>query len=66
LALTVRNAVPGTVVVFGNVPLATTFGSDHLLTAVVPAELTRQAGRYPIYLKYDATDSNRLEFEVER
>ena len=56
----------GTVVVFGNVPLATTFGSDHLLTAIVPAELMQQPGRYPVYLKYDATDSNRLEFVVER
>jgi hypothetical protein len=66
LALTVRDAVPGTVVVFGNLPLATTFGSDHLLTAIVPTELLQQPGRYPVYLKYDATESNRLEFVIDR
>ncbi len=65
MALDVENAVRGTVVVFGNVPLATTYGSDHLLTAIVPAELYRTPGSYPIYLKYGDSESNRLEFVVE-
>jgi hypothetical protein len=65
LAADTLNAASGVAVVFNGEPLATVFGSDRLLTAVVPAELYSTPGRYPVYLVQDGVQSNTIEFLVE-
>jgi hypothetical protein len=51
LAVECRNARRGTVIVFGEVTLETSFHSQELLTAFVPAELYRTAGRSAVRLR---------------
>ena len=46
-------------------PLTTTYGSDHSLTGLVPAELYSRPGHYEIYLKLGTSESDRLEFVVD-
>ena len=65
LSVDCENAPPGTVIVFGDTPLATTYGSDCSLTALVPAELYRRPGRYEIYLKRGTSESDPVEFVVD-
>jgi hypothetical protein len=65
LAVDAQHAVPGTVIVWDGTPLATSYGSERRLTALVPAELYSHPGRYEVYLRDRALESNRLEFAVE-
>jgi hypothetical protein len=65
LAVDTENATPDTIIIFGNVPLTTTYGGPTLLTAIVPRELYAQPGRYTVHLRNRAGESNRLEFIVE-
>ncbi len=59
------HATPTTIIVMGSTMLPTTYGSENLLSATVPPEMYAEAGRYPVYLKGDFGDSNRLDFEVD-
>ncbi len=65
LAVDAQHAVPGTVIVWDGTPLATSYGSERWLTALVPAELYSRPGRYEVYLRDQALESNRLEFVVD-
>jgi len=60
-----ENAVPDTVIIFDGTPLATDYASDSWLTATVPAALYGRPGRYEVYLKYESSESNRVEFVVD-
>jgi hypothetical protein len=55
---------PATIIVLGDTPLETTYGSDRLLTARVPAALYGRPGSYPVYLRDSTGESSRLEFVV--
>lgn len=65
LSLECMNATPDSVVVFGGVPLATAYGSSTWLTAIVPADLFSQPGRYRITLRRGTEESNSIEVIVE-
>ena len=51
LAIECRGATPDTVVIFGDQPLETAFGSAELVTALVPPELFAQEGVAQVYLR---------------
>jgi len=59
------HATPTTFIVMDSTILATTYGGGNLLSAMVPADLFRKAGRRSIYLSNDFGDSNRLDFDVQ-
>jgi hypothetical protein len=65
-ALTVltEHAPPGTTVMLGDRPLATTYGDSTSLIALVPPEALARPGRYPVYLRSDRGESNRLELAI--
>jgi predicted O-methyltransferase YrrM len=65
LAAACTDASRDSVIVFAGTPLATTFGSPSLLTAIVPADLLTRAGAYEVFIRRNATESNRLQFTVE-
>lgn len=65
LSVECENATPGTVIIFGDVPLATSYGSERWVTAIVPPELYSHPGRYEVYLRSGDRESNRVEFVVE-
>jgi asparagine synthase (glutamine-hydrolysing) len=50
LAVECRDARPESIVVFGETLLRTTYGSPTLLTALVPGELYRRPGAFPVYV----------------
>lgn len=60
-----ENATPATIIIFGATPLVTTYGNQHWLTALIPAELYARPGRYQVHLKNESGESNRIEFEVK-
>src|SRR5258708_2018864 len=64
LAADCEGATNTTVIVFGEERLKTVFGSDKLLTAIVPAQLTMRAGTIPVHLENEAGKSNILNFSV--
>jgi hypothetical protein len=59
-----QNFTRETVIIFGETSLQTTYGSDSVLTAVVPSALYAQVGTYPVYLRDGSKESNRLAFIV--
>jgi predicted O-methyltransferase YrrM len=65
IAILCKDASPDCVIVFGTTPLATTFGSDSLLTASVPAQLLSRPGQYNVVIRRNGVDSNPLHFIVE-
>jgi hypothetical protein len=65
LSLDTENARPGVEVVFDDTPLTTSYGNEGWVTALVPAALYREPGRYEVYLRLGARESNRVDFVVE-
>jgi hypothetical protein len=64
LAVTTERATRGTSVVLAGRRLPTTYASAEYLTALVPPELLREPGRYPVYLDNGIDRSNSLELVV--
>jgi hypothetical protein len=64
IAVAGEHFTPATIIVLGDTPLETTYGSDRLLTARVPAALYGRPGSYPVYLRDSTGESSRLEFVV--
>jgi len=65
ISVETENATRGTVIVFGNRPLVTAYGSPSWLTALVPTDLLTTPGQHDVYLQSGETESNRLPFVVE-
>lgn len=59
------NATPATVVVMGSTTLATSYGNQNMLSAIVPASLYSEPGRIAVSLLNEFGESNRLDFDVE-
>ena len=59
-----QNFTPDAVIMFGEAALQTTYGSDTILTAIVPGALYFQVGSYPVYVRDGTKESNRLAFIV--
>ena len=65
LVVECANATPGTVIVMGSTMLPTSYGSQTMLSALVPPALYATAGSRTVYLLNDFGESNRMEFQVE-
>jgi predicted O-methyltransferase YrrM len=65
LAIACLRANRKCVVVFGTTALETTFGSESLLTAIVPDELLSRPGAYDVFIRQNGVESNRLRFVVD-
>ena len=59
-----QNFTRDTVIMFGETTLQTTYGGDTVLTAIVPGALYSQVGSYPVYVRDNSKESNRLVFIV--
>ena len=59
-----QNFTPEAVIMFGETALQTTYGSDTILTAIVPGALYFQVGSYPVFVRDGTKESNRLAFIV--
>ena len=64
IAVRCENATRNTVIVFGSTALPTVFGSDSLLTAVVPSELFARRGNTSVILRDERGESNPQIFAV--
>jgi hypothetical protein len=64
IAVACENATKSTVIVWGDHPLKTVFGSDQLLTATIPQALFEQAGEVSIYLQNETGKSKPATFVV--
>src|SRR5579884_1865393 len=64
LAVSAEGATRGTSVVLAGQRLATPHGTAEYRTALVPPDLLRQPGRYPVYLDNGIDRSNRLDLVV--
>ncbi|MGE0432290.1 MAG: hypothetical protein AB7S36_08520, partial [Planctomycetota bacterium] len=64
MSVVCRGATPGTVVVMNGIELVTTFGGPTLVTALVPADLYRLAGHYPVVLRNRLGSGEPVEFVV--
>jgi polysaccharide pyruvyl transferase CsaB len=58
------NAIPGTVIVFGDALLPTAYGGPSVLSALVSPELFSKPGRFPVHLLSGLGRSNQMDFEV--
>ena len=65
LVVDCENATPGTVIVMGATMLTTSYGSQTMLSGLVPPGLYEVAGTQQVYLLNDFGESNRAEFVVE-
>jgi len=65
LVVDCENATPGTVIMMGATMLTTSYGSQTMLSALVPPGLYEVAGAQQVYLLNDFGESNRVEFVVE-
>ncbi len=65
LVVDCENATPGTVIMMGATMLTTSYGSQTMLSGVVPAGLYAAVGVQQIYLLNDFGESNRVGFVVE-
>jgi SAM-dependent methyltransferase len=65
LAIACSDARLDSVVIFGTTALETTFGSEELLTAIVPKELLSRPGEHDVFIRQNGVDSNRLRFVVD-
>ncbi|OQZ04276.1 MAG: hypothetical protein B6D36_11980 [Planctomycetes bacterium UTPLA1] len=59
-----ENALAGTVIVFDGKPLATSYGGESMLTAVVPPVMLARSGEYRVLLRYGRSESNELSFSI--
>jgi hypothetical protein len=64
LGVVAENARRGTVVMLGDTPLATSFGSPNSLAAEVPDEILDRPGRHEVYLHDGVRESNRLTLSI--
>lgn len=64
LAVDCENAVPGTIVRFGNAPLQTSYGDARQLTALVPPNLFKRPGQIEVTLLNHFGESNAVQFLV--
>jgi polysaccharide pyruvyl transferase CsaB len=65
LVVECENATPGTVIMMGTTMLTTSYGSQIMLSGLVPAGLYASAGVQPVYLLNDFGESARVDFVVE-
>jgi len=65
LVVDCENATPGTVIMMGSTMLTTSYGSQTMLSGVVPPGIYAAAGVQQVYLLNDFGESNRVEFVVE-
>ncbi len=65
LVVDCENATPGTVIMMGATMLTTSYGSQTMLSGLVPPGLYEVAGAQQVYLLNDFGESNRAEFVVE-
>ena len=66
LVVDCENATPGTVIMMGDTMLTTSYGSQTMLSGLVPSELYAVAATQQVYLLNDFGESNRVDFVVER
>ncbi len=59
-----ENATPGTLIMMGSRLLSTTYGSENIVSAIVPRQAYAQPGIAAVYLLNDLGKSNTLEFEI--
>ena len=59
-----ENAVPGTVVRYGELLLHTSYGHQGMLSALLPSDFNATPGRVPVSLVDDIGCSNTLDFTV--
>jgi Glycosyltransferase len=64
ISIDAEHATRGTLVHMGKEFLVTTYGNPNYLTALVPKQILRKPGRYPVFLRDGTRQSNRLEFVV--
>ena len=65
LVVDCENATPGTVIMMGATMLTTSYGSQTMLSGLVPPGLYAVAATQQVYLLNDFGESNRVEFVVE-
>ena len=65
LVVECESATPGTVIMMGSAMLATSYGNQRMLSALVPPSLYATAGTHQVYLINDFGESARAEFVVE-
>ncbi|MEO8130924.1 MAG: glycosyltransferase, partial [Bryobacteraceae bacterium] len=66
LVVDCENATPGTVIMMGATMLTTSYGSQTMLSGVVPPGIYAEACVQQVYLLNDFGESNRMEFSVEK